>query len=743
VSGFGCKYLGKAEVEEILRTAGEADLIRPTDSLAAPGILNLFDTGAFANGSECPVYDLSSPATMSVGIAEIVFTQFYSKNRIPGSYHCPARDQVSCDAAGLCRYQPGLPPGHPVAVERRDGSISVDDPEFILERQAPITLKTAIGYSKALVDHFLSGIGGLTLRIGSNDELIVTNESRNTLVNGILQLVVDDGGGNRTVVSGFAASLSLLAPGEARTLTIGTGVLATIRSRPVMGIYRDLRDSGETEAIVASQWTIPPTCGNGILEEGENCDGTAVRGETCESLGYEGGVPQCASDCIQVLSDGCGCRPHKTGATRCVDPVTAAEISCHGTGQDGEFRYGRTSQLVDNGDGTLTDESTGLMWEKALHPAGSSTGWPIYLEPHPNDALTQLNTDRFAGYDDWRIPNAREVLSIIAINPLKPGPFSMLSKIDGRDFTNLVASGYFYPMLSSTYTGHARHSDPGYFGNATLRFEDYCMPPIPQYELWSDHGWNCWSELWAAPRPNRYQGAWRAVRTIPNWEGCALPQTGQSQCAVRLTGSNHNEYVWFTGMGQPLTESACLGSGQDASSQSGAPLQYEDRGNGTILDRVTGLTWEKLNDDHGLHGINVGYSCPAAFEKIDTLNQQRFAGFSDWRLPNLFELMSIVDYEVSGNARIPGVFGPTIGIFPECYATNGPTTELQNVGGEGSKCGTFWTSTWAGTGTNVIIMGQAYGVSFTNGWFWEVNFSEDWWHREGRRSLLSVRAVRG
>src|SRR5256886_17017803 len=52
-----------------------------------------------------------------------------------------------------------------------------------------------------------------------------------------------------------------------------------------------------------------------------------------------------------------------TGQTTCWDSNGNA-ISCAGTGQDGELRKGAPLAYVDNGDGTVTDVNTGLVWEK-------------------------------------------------------------------------------------------------------------------------------------------------------------------------------------------------------------------------------------------------------------------------------------------------------------------------------------------------------------------------------------------
>jgi uncharacterized protein (TIGR03437 family) len=58
--------------------------------------------------------------------------------------------------------------------------------------------------------------------------------------------------------------------------------------------------------------------------------------------------------------------------------------------------------FADNGDGTTTDNHTGLMWQKA--DSGSALTW--------EDALKYSESLVLAGYDDWRLPNVKELQSI-------------------------------------------------------------------------------------------------------------------------------------------------------------------------------------------------------------------------------------------------------------------------------------------------------------------------------------------
>lgn len=57
--------------------------------------------------------------------------------------------------------------------------------------------------------------------------------------------------------------------------------------------------------------------------------------------------------------------------------------------------------FTDNGDGTVSDGSTGLMWQQA---EGGSMDW--------EGAITYCEALSLAGYTDWRLPNIKELESI-------------------------------------------------------------------------------------------------------------------------------------------------------------------------------------------------------------------------------------------------------------------------------------------------------------------------------------------
>jgi hypothetical protein len=118
-----------------------------------------------------------------------------------------------------------------------------------------------------------------------------------------------------------------------------------------------------------------------------------------------------------------------------------------------------------------------------------------------------------------------------------------------------------------------------------------------------------------------------------------IPRTGQTTCT-----------------NDAGTVIACAGSGRDGEFQAGDAPSFTDNGNGTITDNITGLMWEKLSDDGSIHDKDLQFAgLTAAIGKATTLNGASFAGFTDWRVPNLRELASLPVYE-NYNPAVPTIF---------------------------------------------------------------------------------------
>lgn len=105
----------------------------------------------------------------------------------------------------------------------------------------------------------------------------------------------------------------------------------------------------------------------------------------------------------------------QTGQVLCHD-VDGYEVACDGTGHDGDTHAGvawPVPRFIINGDGTVTDALTGLVWLRTLGCFGDYLNWPESLSVAENlaDGQCDLTDGSVAG--DWRVPNVKEALSLI------------------------------------------------------------------------------------------------------------------------------------------------------------------------------------------------------------------------------------------------------------------------------------------------------------------------------------------
>jgi hypothetical protein len=76
---------------------------------------------------------------------------------------------------------------------------------------------------------------------------------------------------------------------------------------------------------------------------------------------------------------------------------------------------------------------------------------------------------------------------------------------------------------------------------------------------------------------------------------------------------------------------------------------FVDNGDGTVTDRVTDLIWQK-------DGSPKPLTLKRATYYIGSLNDKRFMGYSDWRLPTIEELASLITGNVRGGIYINPLF---------------------------------------------------------------------------------------
>jgi len=93
----------------------------------------------------------------------------------------------------------------------------------------------------------------------------------------------------------------------------------------------------------------------------------------------------------------------------------------------GNPAYG-INDFHDNGDGTVSDRATGLMWPKA--DSGAGMNWPQALA-----WVQQLNAANYLGHHDWRLPNAKELHSLADYSRLPAiAPVFQITKLPDGEY---------------------------------------------------------------------------------------------------------------------------------------------------------------------------------------------------------------------------------------------------------------------------------------------------------------------
>ena len=134
----------------------------------------------------------------------------------------------------------------------------------------------------------------------------------------------------------------------------------------------------------------------------------------------------------------------RTGQTYCYNDAgdtipcwLCADAVCSHTGQDGDWRKGASwpnPRFTDPGDGTVTDNLTGLMWTKDVYQIPSQMTWQA--------ALDACNNLAYATHDDWRLPNNKEFISLMDYGSTFPAlpPENPFINTHGGEFWTATSS---------------------------------------------------------------------------------------------------------------------------------------------------------------------------------------------------------------------------------------------------------------------------------------------------------------
>ncbi len=106
--------------------------------------------------------------------------------------------------------------------------------------------------------------------------------------------------------------------------------------------------------------------------------------------------------------------------------------------------YG-VSQFVDNGDGTISDMTSGLMWMK--DDSGEGLDW--------ENALSYAENLEYAGHTDWKLPNVKELQSIVDYS----GVYPAISK----SYFNITDDDAYFWTSTSAYFSKASEEEQKHY----------------------------------------------------------------------------------------------------------------------------------------------------------------------------------------------------------------------------------------------------------------------------------------
>lgn len=289
-----------------------------------------------------------------------------------------------------------------------------------------------------------------------------------------------------------------------------------------------------------------------------------------------------------------------------VELAKTGQTVSHYPGDDGDIQAGvdwPDPRFTDNGDGTITDTLTGLIWLKDMNCFGTMHwGDGLAAIANLNSNPDNYSCDGYTGnYTDWRFPNVNEFESLINAETYRTTYW-----LYEQGFVNPLSYGHYWS--STTYAG-------------TTAVNDYAWGP----------GISKTGGVTFNSKSSIYYLNW-AVR---GGQSGAFPakvwKTGQTTCY----GNNEIKID-------------CEGTGQDGETQAGVKWpdpRFTDNGDGTVADNLTGLMWLK---DMGCFDKKTWYQALDTIADFNT-NQETFiceeytGKYTDWHLPNRKELYSLID----------------------------------------------------------------------------------------------------
>jgi hypothetical protein len=261
-------------------------------------------------------------------------------------------------------------------------------------------------------------------------------------------------------------------------------------------------------------------------------------------------------------------------------------------GQDAHYQ-GTQPSYTDNGDGTVTDDNTGLMWQQT----------PPSEKMTYDEAVEYVENLELGGYSDWRLPTIKESFS--------------LANLDGQ--LNPDDIGTSVPYIDTDYFDFFYDEGRPYTGSYWTSTVTKIAAQNEYEEMEKNYGFN-----WADGHLKSYGDGYYLDGSS---SGFSIP------AGVRAVRGEEGVYG--------VNDFVDNGDGTITDRATGFMWSQQDSG--------------AANDD-GTTRSPSAVNCGLGRTWVDTLawvqqmNGINYLGYSDWRLPDAKELQSIVQY---GGTELP------------------------------------------------------------------------------------------
>ncbi|MEP3351651.1 MAG: DUF1566 domain-containing protein [Marinomonas sp.] len=347
----------------------------------------------------------------------------------------------------------------------------------------------------------------------------------------------------------------------------------------------------------------------------------------------------------------------ETDQQLCFDTHDVIECTSSGSfaGQDAQYT-GNAQNYTVHGDGTVTDNVTGLMWTQS--PDTNGDGKISKVDKlSSGDAVVYCDTLNYAGYSDWQLPNIKQSYSLINFQGIDVDPMV-------RDTSKLT------PFVDTSVFDFA-------YGN----------PEERERVIDSQYG---------------------TTSAYVNDEGVDM-LFGTNLADGRIKGYEED----FFGSDKTYFVQCIRGN-----VEYGTP-EYVDNGDRTITDKQSGLMWAQ-DDSGAQYSTGINYQTSLDWVRSDAndttllkdgstkngamdwiealayvkkMNAANYLGHNDWRLPSVKELHTITDYRYSPPKTGTPAIDPIFNMTP-----------IINENGD-----TDWAFYWSNTTHQAMMNGELYG----------------------------------